>query len=110
MRTYKRLKITGGCYFFTVILEQRRGNHLLIENIDALREAFKYTQKNHPFTMDAVVIMPEHLHCIWKLPNDDADFSVRWRLIKSYFSRSIKTGEYILVKAIIGDFDLLINS
>jgi putative transposase len=52
-------------------------------------------RQNHPFIMDAVVIMPDHLHCIWQLPEGDANFSTRWRLIKSHFSRSIKTEEYI---------------
>ena len=95
MRTYKRIKINGGCYFFTVVLAQRHKNNLLIQYVDNLREVFKHIQQNHPFVMDAVVILPDHLHCIWQLPEGDADFSTRWRLIKSYFSRSIKTGEHI---------------
>lgn len=95
MRTYRRARIEGGCYFFTVNLAQRQGNNLLIKHIDELRTAFKETQKNHPFIMDAVVIMPEHLHCLWQLPEGDANYSSRWRLIKSHFSRSIKKGEYI---------------
>ncbi|MCK5718863.1 MAG: transposase [Thiomargarita sp.] len=95
MRTYKRVKIEGACYFFTVVLAQRQGNHLLVEHIDTLRESFRHIQKNHPFVMNAVVILPDHLHCIWQLPKGDSNFSSRWRLIKSYFSKSIKTGEYV---------------
>ncbi|BAP55817.1 hypothetical protein THII_1520 [Thioploca ingrica] len=68
---------------------------MLVQHVDTLRESFKHVQKNHPFTMDAVVILPNHLHCIWQLPEGDAHFSSRWRLIKSDFSRSIKTKEYI---------------
>ena len=90
MRTYKRLKIEGGCYFFTVVLVQRNGNNLLIEQVDSLRESFKHVQNNHPFTMNAIVIMPDHLHCIWQLPEGDDNFSTRWRLIKAHFSQSIK--------------------
>ena len=95
MRTYKRIRIKGGCYFFTVNLAHRKGNQLLIRHIDALRAAFKKIKQNHPFKMDAVVILPEHLHCIWQLPQGDDDYSTRWRLIKSEFSQSIETGEYI---------------
>ena len=95
MRTYKRLKIEGGCYFFTVVLVQRNGNNLLIEQVDSLRESFKHVQNNHPFTMNAIVIMPDHLHCIWQLPEGDDNFSTRWRLIKAHFSQSIKKGEEI---------------
>ena len=95
MRTYKRIKIQGGCYFFTVVLAHRRGNNLFIQHIDTLRKAFKRIQKDHPFIMDAIVVLPDHLHCIWQLPAQDDNYSSRWRLIKSYFSRSIMTSEYI---------------
>ncbi|NJO15945.1 MAG: transposase [Thioploca sp.] len=95
MRIYKCIKIEGGCYFFTVVLAHRRGNHLLIQHIDTLRESFKQIQKAHPFTLDAVVILPDHLHGIWQLPAQDDNFSFRWRLIKSHFSRSITTSEYV---------------
>jgi putative transposase len=54
-----------------------------------LRQAFRKVIKRHPFKVDAFVLLPDHLHCIWTLPQGDADFSTRWRLIKSYFSRQI---------------------
>ena len=95
MRTYKRAKIKGGCYFFTVNLAKRQGNNMLVQHVDILREAFKRTQEDHPFKMDAVVIMPDHLHCIWSLPEGDDDFPMRWSLIKARFSRQIKTGEVV---------------
>jgi putative transposase len=95
LRTYKRVRIEGGCYFFTVVLAQRHKNNLLIEHVDALRKSFKHVQNNHPFIMDTVVIMPDHLHCIWQLPEGDFNFSTRWRLIKAHFSRSIKKAEVI---------------
>lgn len=53
----------------------------------ALREAFHTVKQRHPFNIDAIVVLPDHLHCIWTLPNGDADFSTHWRLIKTYFSR-----------------------
>ena len=55
--------------------------------LDLLRKAFRYGMPNHPFKIDVIAILPDHLHCIWTLPENDADFSTRWRLIKSYFSR-----------------------
>jgi len=95
MRTYIRAKLKGGVYFFTVNLAERHNNSLLITHVDLLREAFRHTKQNHPFEMEACVILPEHLHCIWRLPEADNDFSTRWRLIKSYFSRHVLTGERI---------------
>jgi putative transposase len=95
MRTYIRSRLQGGIYFFTVNLAERGQNDLLIRHIDTLREAFRYTQEKHPFDIDAIVVLPEHCHCLWRLPEDDDDFSLRWRLIKSHFSRNIATGERI---------------
>ncbi|MCL2523756.1 MAG: transposase [Betaproteobacteria bacterium] len=93
MRTYLRNRTPGGLYFFTVNLAERHGNTLLIDKIDPLREAFRQTIATHPFVMDAVVILPEHLHCIWQLPLGDDNYSTRWRLIKSHFSHSLEPGE-----------------
>jgi len=94
MTDYRRYRVTGGTYFFTVNLADRKGA-LLTEHIDTLRNAFRDVKKAHPFQLDAIVIMPEHLHTIWTLPEDDDDFSLRWRQIKSAFSRQIETGERI---------------
>jgi len=55
--------------------------------VDLLRQAFWHVIKKRPFTIDAVVILPEHLHCIWTLPPNDTDFSTRWRLIKTWFTK-----------------------
>ncbi len=57
------------------------------QNVDLLRKSYKKVMKKHPFKIDALVLLPEHLHCIWTLPKDDCDYSTRWRLIKSYFTR-----------------------
>ena len=95
MRTYQRLRIDRACYFFTVNLAEREGNHLLIQHIEHLREAFRQTRQDHPFEIDAIVILPEHLHCIWQLPPEDSDYSTRWRLIKARFSMAIPKTERI---------------
>jgi len=93
MRSYLRNRTSGGLYFFTVNLAERRGNTLLIDRIDYLREAFRWTFATHPVIMDAAVILPDHLHCIWQLPSDDDDYPTRWRLIKSYFSHRLEPVE-----------------
>jgi putative transposase len=95
MRTYQRLRIPGGTYFFTLTLAERHGNDLLVRYVDALRNAFRNTLRAHPVVIEGVVILPDHLHCMWRLPEGDDDFPMRWRLIKSAFSRSVPTGETI---------------
>jgi putative transposase len=92
MAEYRRNFRGGGCYFFTVNLADRRAR-LLTDHIAALRSAFRDVQQNHPFTLDAIVVLPDHLHAIWTLPDGDADFSTRWRLIKGTFSRAVPPGE-----------------
>ncbi|SMF96937.1 putative transposase [Methylomagnum ishizawai] len=88
MPNYRRAFIPGGTWFFTVNLLQRRGNHLLVSEIDLLPVTVKNVRDHHPFQINAWVVLPEHLHCIWTLPPGDSDFSTRWRLIKSGFSRA----------------------
>jgi REP-associated tyrosine transposase len=91
---YRRNFIAGGSFFFTANLAERR-LRLLTEHIDELRTAFRETRRHHPFTTDAMVVLPHHLHAVWTLPEGDADFATRWRLIKSAFSRSLATDERI---------------
>jgi putative transposase len=91
---YRRNLVPGGSFFFTVNLADRR-SRLLTERADLLREAFRYVRSRHPFTVDAIVVLPDHLHAIWTLPPGDADYAMRWRLIKAFFSRGIDTGERI---------------
>ena len=64
---------------------------ILIDHIDELRAAFRYVLDRYPFTLDAVVVLPDHLHCLWTLQEGDDDYSTRWRLLKSFFSKHIKT-------------------
>jgi len=92
MPTYRRNFLAGGFYFFTVNLANRR-LRLLTENVDLLRAAFRYTRQRHPFAIEAIVVLPDHLHTIWRMPEGDADFAVRWALIKASFSRTLRKGE-----------------
>src|SRR5438128_1490268 len=92
MPNYRRAFVSGGCWFFTVNLFDRR-SRLLVDNIDGLREAVRATQRSFPFHIDAMVVLPDHIHAVWTLPDSDFDFSVRWRLIKARFSKSIPQGE-----------------
>jgi len=73
-------------------LADRKGHRLLVEEIAALRNAFRSVQAGHAFRVDAAVILPDHLHCIWTLPPGDSDFFTRWGFIKGTFFRSIKKG------------------
>ena len=86
MSNYRRLRVPGGTYFFTVRLQDQRSD-LLISHIDLLRDATRVCRKRWPFAIDAAVILPNRLHMIWTLPDGDDDFSKRWRMIKSGFSR-----------------------
>jgi putative transposase len=95
MTEYRRAHVPGASWFFTVNLAERKENRLLIDHIDELRLAFAYVKKRRPFHMDAVVILPDHLHCIWTLPPGDTDYSNRWNQIKGHFSRSIDRQERI---------------
>jgi putative transposase len=92
MPNYRRRRVDGGVYFFTVNLLDRRRS-LLVDHIENLRTAFRSAKEEHPFHINAIVILPEHLHTIWSLPRGDNDFSTRWRLIKSHFSRGIERRE-----------------
>ena len=93
MPHYRRLYQPGGCYFFTVNLLNRRSD-LLVRRIEDLRHSFKTVRDRHPFDFQAVVILPDHLHCVMTLPMDDHDFSRRWRLIKSGFTRRVAGAGY----------------
>ncbi len=84
---YRRSRARGATFFFTVVTHERRRFLCFEPNVALMREAFRYAIDRYSFSIDAFVLLPDHLHCIWTLPEDDNDFSTRWRLIKSYFSR-----------------------
>jgi putative transposase len=94
MTNYRRNFVPGGCLFFTVNLAERK-SRLLTDHVDFLRAAFRHTRARYPFTVDAIVVLPDHLHSIWSLPDNDADYATRWRLIKATFSRALPAGERI---------------
>ena len=93
MPDFHRYRVPGGCYFFTVNLLERRGNALLNDRIDLLRDAVRRVRRSRPFTIDAWAVLPDHLHCVWTLPPGDDDFSTRWRLIKTFFVRGLPRTE-----------------
>jgi putative transposase len=92
MPNYRRAFVPGGCWFFTVNLLERR-NTLLVHRIDALRDAMQRTRSHYAFVIDAIVVLPDHIHAVWTLPPGDADFSLRWRLIKSRFAQALPKRE-----------------
>lgn len=94
MSDYRRLRVPGGTYFFTVNLLDRSAS-FLVDHVDSLREAIRTVRSRHPFHIDAWVVLPEHMHCIWTLPPADADFSKRWKEIKREFSKSLPKLESI---------------
>lgn len=86
MSRYRRLRVPGATYFFTVNLA-RRESDLLTAQVDQLRHAFVRTALEEPFKVDAMVVLPDHIHAVWTLPEGDADFSRRWQKLKQYFTR-----------------------
>ena len=88
MSSYRRVRVPGGTYFFTVNLQQRERS-LLVDHIANLRTAFRMARAERPFKIIAAVLLPDHLHCVWRLPEGDADYPTRWRHVKSLFSRSL---------------------
>ena len=91
MSRYLRPRLPGSPIFFTVTLAARGGS-LLVDRVDLLRVAVAQTHAERPFGICAWVVLPDHLHCIWVLPEGDADYSTRWRLIKARFSRGLPVG------------------
>jgi putative transposase len=92
---YRRAWRKGGTYFFTVNCLQRKDNHCLVDNIHLLREVIAKVKQIHPFEIHAWVVLPEHMHCVIELPEDDANFAIRWMLIKMLFSRNLPRIETI---------------
>jgi len=92
MPDYRRNRVPGGTFFLTVNLRDRRSD-LLVTQIDLLRDAVRRVRARAPFRIDAWVVLPDHLHCLWTLPQGDADFPGRWRAIKTAFVKCLPTGE-----------------
>jgi putative transposase len=88
MSRYRRALVPGGAFFFTVALADRSSD-ALVRCVDLLRGIYASVQKARPFKTIAICVLPDHLHAIWSLPADDADFAARWSVIKGGFSRSL---------------------
>lgn len=87
MSYYRRANVTGGTYFFTVATYRRRGWLTGDDARQSLRHGIALARRSHPFEIDAWVLLPDHLHCVWTLPPGDANFSVRWAIIKRHVTR-----------------------
>jgi putative transposase len=88
MPQYRRAKLEGSVFFFTVVLAERPSD-LLLNEIERFRRIYRVVEQQRPFETIAICVLPDHLHALWALPEGDADFSTRWSLIKSGFSRGL---------------------
>ena len=94
MPHYRRIHVAGAQYFFTVTLQDRQSD-LLVREVTLLRECVRRTKDRLPFDIDAWVVLPDHMHCVWTLPPGDADYALRWQLIKHGFSSRLPKNESI---------------
>ena len=92
MPDYRRNRVSGGTYFFTANLLDRRSD-VLVTHIDALRNAVRQVRTRTPFHIDAWAVLPDHMHCIWTLPPSDTDYSGRWRALKKAFTKAVPLTE-----------------
>jgi putative transposase len=105
MVRYRRNLIPGGTFFFTLTLDDRRPS-ALVDHVAMLRAAFRVTRAERPFAVDAIVILPDHLHAIMTLQDGDSDFSGRWRRVKSLFTRSVVAAGVPISRNHRGEFSL----
>ncbi len=93
MPEYRRARLTGGTFFFTVVTYKRYPIFKDKDAVDLLNRCFQAVAVEYPYKIEAIVILPDHLPCIWTLPDSDFDFSTRWKLIKIAFTRSYSGGK-----------------
>jgi putative transposase len=105
MVQYRRNHEPDGLYFFTVTLKNRNTT-LLTEHIDKLKKSLQRVQKENAYETKAIVVLPEHIHTIWKMPGEDQNYSLRWRKIKSYFTHSLNTLGVPIAKNTRGEFNI----
>lgn len=89
MSRYLRQRTPEGTYFFTVVTYHRQPILCQVEAMRCLLSSIGTVRRRLPFEMEAWVILPDHLHCIWSLPEGDADYSRRWALIKLQFTKAM---------------------
>ena len=95
MSNYTRVQIPGATYFFTLVTFDRQPILTTPQARTVLRQAFRETRLHQPFQLDAICLLPNHLHCLWTLPNNDADFSGRWNRIKGLFSKHYRAANVL---------------
>jgi putative transposase len=105
MVQYRRSRVAGGSYFFTVNLRDRR-SALLVEYVNELRQIVADVKSQYPFVTDAMVVLPDHLHAVWTLPPGDANYAARLRLVKARFTRQIVRRGVDLSRDDRGEYDL----
>jgi len=89
MSNYKRVCLPNHSYFFTVVTANRQPLFSKDKNVQLLKSAFRDVQSRKPFKTEAICVLPEHLHCIWTML-DDCNYSIRWQVVKTYFSRQYR--------------------
>lgn len=94
MPRYVRSDRPGATYFFTA-RAAHRGTDLFLREIDPLRMAMRRTRNRYPFSIEEIVVLGDVIHTLWRLPEGDADFSTRWRMLKSLFSRAVDAPEHV---------------
>jgi putative transposase len=99
---YRRNFLPGGMYFITATLFDRR-SHVLVDHVGALRAAIRVTRRRYPFGIDAMVVLPDHLHMLMTLPDGDADFSIRLSFIKRRFTHDVVSAGMPLVRHANGE-------
>jgi putative transposase len=102
MVKYRRYYLPGGTYFFTVTLRNRKSDWLT-KYVKQLGDAMRRVQAIHPYKILAIVVLPDHLHTLWELPEGDSNFSLRWRLIKIQFAENIKAKGVKIIKNYRGE-------
>jgi putative transposase len=105
MVRYRRNFVPGGTFFFTVTLANRQST-ALVDHVSSLRTAFRAARRERPFAIDAIVILPDHLHTIMTLLAEDSDFSGRWRRIKGLFTRDAVRHGLTAERNARGEYDL----
>jgi putative transposase len=88
LSNYRRCYVPGGSFFFTVVTERRAGILANDRARDCLREAIRHCRHHLPFHVDALVVLPDHIHTIWTMPPEDGDYSKRWGIIKKHFTQN----------------------
>ncbi|MBI3771672.1 MAG: transposase [Gammaproteobacteria bacterium] len=105
MVAYRRSRVAGGTYFFTVTLRDRASRRL-VEHVAELREIIRVVMRERPMNIDAMVVMPDHLHAVWTLPPGDEDYAGRWRMIKSRYTRTLARAGVEMMRNEKGEYDL----